>query len=165
MLALFLQHLRCKQGLGNLCSLPRAWAWWAVRLEFDLSLWLSEQIGIYTRSSRLNSGIDSGLGPGRSSRPRAYVEQCLRYSLAHFKTQFTRWKKANIGYLVTCTASQIINSITCIFREIFFSNRSMIKGVWCSLKCVRTLVRGINPSQSRHTKPAFRFLCTIFSSS
>lgn len=151
MLALPLQWLWCKWSLGNFCELPSTQDWWGMRLEFDLSLWWSEQIGIYTRSSHFNSQIECGPGPERSSWPCAYVKQCLHYSLSHLKTPFTRWKKATIEYLIMYTVSQIIHPITFIFRKIS-SNMSMITELWCSLECIPTLVRGIQPSQSSHAK-------------
>lgn len=75
-----------QMGLGELAGeLPNATNLRVMRLEFECSLQLSEQIGICTMSSQLNSRVESESNPERSRGPCAYIEQCLQYSISLLK--------------------------------------------------------------------------------
>lgn len=155
MLALPPWRLWYKQGLWNLCELPNPRAWWVVRLEFELRMCLPEQIYIYTGPSQLNSRTEPGSGPARSWWPCAYV--CV--TADHILKQVYKMKESNykIPDRVHC---EIINPIAFIFRKICSWNMSIIMGVIFFIMCTNSS-RGINLSQSRHAKSAFRLLCTV----
>lgn len=59
---------------------------------------------------------------------------------------------------------EFINPIAFIFRKICSGTTSIIMGVMLFRMCTNSL-GGINPSQSRHAKSAFRLFCTVFPTS
>lgn len=59
-----------------------------------------------------------------------------------------------------CVHGEIINPIAFIFRKICSWNTSIIMGVMFFRMRTNSL-GGINPSQSRHAKSAFRLPCTV----